>query len=94
MLKPLHDNVVLQSQTPQKTTKSGIILTGGEESSPNTAKVIAVGPGTKDKPVTLKEGDTVVYKSFASTDVEIGGEKYLIVSEENIIAVLEVEDNE
>jgi len=94
MLKPLHDNVVLKEKKPEKTTKSGIILTSDDTQKPNTAQVISVGPGTSDHKMSVNEGDIVVYKNYAPTDIEIDGEKYLVIKESDILAIMEDDMNE
>jgi len=89
MLKPLHDQVVLKQHTPEKKTKSGIILTENDTKTPSIATVIAVGPGDGEKKMAVQNGDTVVYKSFATTDIEYDGEDYLIISQDDILAIVE-----
>ncbi len=92
MLKPLHDNVVLQKKAPESKTKSGIILTSDDQDTPKTAKVVAVGPGKDDKSMSVKEGDVVVYRSFGTTEVELEGNEYLIIEESDILAKVEGDD--
>ncbi|MFW6298099.1 MAG: co-chaperone GroES [Bacillota bacterium] len=94
MLKPLHNNVVLEKKAPESKTKSGIILTSDDQEKPKTAKVVAVGPGKDDKPMSLSEGDIVVYRSYATTDVELDGNEYLIIEESDILAKVEGDDHE
>ncbi len=89
MLKPLHDHVVLKKDDPEKKTKSGIILTTHDQDNPTTASVVAVGPGTEDHVMSVKEGDTVVYKSYATTEVTINDTTYLIIKESDILAIME-----
>ncbi len=91
MLKPLHDNVVLEKSAPEEKTKSGIILSSKDQETPKTAKVIAVGPGKDDEPLSVKVGDQVVFKSFATTDIELDDKEYLIIKEEDILAIVEGE---
>ncbi len=91
MLKPLHDNVVMRREEPDKQTKSGIILTSKDQESPKTAKVVAVGPGKDDKSMNVKVGDTVVFKSYATTNLEFDDEEYLIIKESDILAIVEGE---
>ncbi len=91
MLKPLHDNVVLEREAPEETTKSGIILSSKDQEKPKTAKVVAVGPGKDDEPLSVDVGDTVVFKSYATTDVEFDEKEYLIIKEEDILAKVEGE---
>lgn len=92
MLKPVHDNVVLKKKAPENKTKSGIILTSDDQDTPKTATVVAVGPGKDDKPMSVREGDTVVYRSFATTEIEMDGTEYLIISDSDILAKVEGDD--
>ncbi len=93
MLKPLNDNVVLEKGEPEKKTQSGIILSSKDQESPKTAKVVAVGPGTKEHKMTVGVGDTVVFKSYATTDIELDGKEYLVVKESDILAIVEGEES-
>ena len=92
MLKPLHNNVVLEKREPANKTKSGIILASDDKDTPKTAKVVAVGPGKDDKPMSVSEGDVVVYRSYATTDIEMDGTKYLIIEDTDILAKVEGDD--
>ncbi len=92
MLKPLHDNVVLRKKEPEKKTKSGIILTSSDTESPKTAEVVSVGPGKKDHAMSVKKGDMVVFKSYATTDIEFNGEKYLLIKESDILATVKEDE--
>ncbi len=93
MLKPLHDHVVLEVIKQEKTTKSGIVLTTEDRDLPTISKVLAVGPGKlldgKLQPIAVKEGDKVVFKKYASTEVKMDGTEYLIIKESDILAVVE-----
>lgn len=93
MLKPLHDNVILKKEEVEKKTASGIILTDSSAKEPAVAKVVAVGEG-KEKdgkriPVCVCVNDRVVYKEYAGSKLEYEDEEYLIVSENDILAVIE-----
>lgn len=92
MLKPLFDNVVLEREKHENKTASGIFLSEAKE-EPQVGKVLAVGPGKVEagqliKP-TVKVGDRVVFKKYGSTEIELDKEEYLIISEEDILAVVE-----
>ena len=93
MLRPLYDNVVLKRKEVEKKTASGIILTDTSKNTPCIGEIVAVGNGklVEDKyvPLTVKVGDTVVYKEYATTMVKYENEEYLIVSESDILAVIE-----
>jgi len=93
MLKPLHDNVVLKKEKAEKKTASGIILSGEGKEQPSFATVIAVGEGArvdgKLVPMTVKAGDKVVYKKYSATEFKVEEEEYLVISEKDILAVLD-----
>ena len=92
-LVPLGDRVVLKQLEAEETTKSGIILTGTAQEKPQEAEVIAVGPGGmvdgKEVVMQVKEGQKVIYSKYAGTDVELEGEKYIIVKQNDILAIVE-----
>jgi len=90
--KPLGDRVILEPQTPEQTTKSGIVLPDTAQEKPQTGKVLAVGAGKvsdegKTLPMTLKEGDIVIYAKYGGTEFKIDGKEYLIIRENDILAV-------
>lgn len=91
-LVPLGDRVVLKQIEVEETTKSGIVLPGQSKEKPLQAEVIAVGPGgiVEGKEVTMlvSEGDKVVYSKYAGTEIELDGEEYLIVKQNDILAVI------
>ena len=92
-LKPLGDKVVLKQMVEEETTKSGIILAGAAKEKPQQAEVIAVGPGGnidgKEVVMQVKVGDKVIYSKYAGTDVELDGEEYIIVKQNDILAIVE-----
>jgi chaperonin GroES len=94
MLKPLHDYVVLEKVKEEVKTKSGIILTTGEaKEAPSTGLVIAVGPGKVEDgklvPIDLKAGEKVIYKKYSGTEVSVDKKDYLLISANDILAVVE-----
>lgn len=93
MLKPLHDNVVLQVKKTENKTLSGIILTGEQKEQPQFATVIAVGPGArvneKITPLAVKIGDQVVFKKYSTTEFKYNEEEYLLIAEKDILAIME-----
>lgn len=93
MLKPLQDYVVLAKCKEEVKTKSGIILTEKPKDEPSTGSVLAVGPGKvvdgKLVPIELKAGDKVIYKKFSGTEVTHEGETYLLISADDILAIVE-----
>ena len=84
-LVPLSDRVVLKQLEAEETTKSGIILTSSAQEKPQEAEVIAVGPGGMQ--VTV--GQKVIYSKYAGTEVKLDGEEYIIVRQNDILAVVE-----
>jgi chaperonin GroES len=92
-LKPLGDRVVLKQLEAEETTKSGIVLPGQAQEKPQEAEVIAVGPGgvVDGKEVTMQVsvGDKVIYSKYSGTNVKIDGEEYIIVKQNDILAVVE-----
>ena len=88
-LKPLADRVVVKLVEAEETTKGGIILTGSAKEKPQVAEVIAVGPGVKDNKMQVKVGDKVITSKFSGTEVKIEGNEYIIVKENDILAIVE-----
>lgn len=92
-LVPLGDKVVLKQLEAEKTTKSGIVLTESAQEKPQQAEVIAVGPGGlvdgKEVKMEVKVGDRVIYSKYAGTDVKLEDEEYVIVRQNDIVAIVE-----
>jgi chaperonin GroES len=92
-LKPLFDKVVLKQVEVQETTKAGIILPGSAQEKPEMAEVVAVGPGGiidgNEVKMTLKVGDKVITGKYSGTEVKIDGVEYTIVSQSDVLAVVE-----
>ncbi len=92
-LVPLSDRVVLKQLEAEETTKSGIILTSGSQEKPQEAEVIAVGPGGlvdgKQVDMLVKPGDKVIYSRYAGNEVKLDGEEYIIVRQDDILAIVE-----
>ena len=89
MLKPLNDRVILKMTEAEEKTKSGIILSSGSKEKPQIAEVIAVGPGNEDVKMVVKKGDKVVMNKYAGTEVKYKGEDYIIVKQDDILAIAE-----
>ena len=91
-LKPLADRVLLKATEAEETTKSGIILSTANKEKPIISEVIAVGPGGvvdgKEIVMTVKPGDQVLYGKYSGTEIEIDGEKYMIMKESDIYAII------
>ena len=92
-LVPLGDRVVLKQVEAEDTTKSGLILTTSAQEKPQEAEVIAVGPGGmvdgKEVTMQVKLGDKVIYSKYAGNEVKLEGEEYIIVRQNDILAVVE-----
>lgn len=94
-LKPLSDRVVLKMLEAEETTKGGIILAGSAKEKPQTAEVVAVGPGSYDKDskeckkIDVKVGDKVIASKYAGTEVKLGDKEFVIVRADDILAVVE-----
>ncbi len=92
-LTPLGDRVVLKQLVAEETTKSGIVLPGQSKEKPQQAEVIAVGPGGvvdgKEVQMEVKVGDQVIYSKYAGTEVKLDEEEYIIVKQNDILAVIE-----
>ena len=88
-LKPLFDKVVIKKTEAEETTKVGIILTGSAKEKPDMFEVIAVGPGTKETEMVLSVGDRVIVGKYSGTEVKLDGQEYTVVSQSDILAVVE-----
>jgi len=88
----LFDRVVLRQLVAEETTASGIILTGQAKEKPSQAEVVAVGPGGivdgKEITMQVKEKDKVIYSKYAGTEVELDGENYIVVKQNDILAII------
>ncbi len=92
-LVPLSDRVVLKQLEAEEKTKSGIILASGSQEKPQEAEVIAVGPGGmvdgKEVTMQVKEGQKVIYSKYAGTEVKLEDETYIVVKQNDILAIVE-----
>ena len=84
-LVPLGDRVVLKQVVAEETTKSGIVLPGQTKEKPQQAEVVAVGPNVED---LISVGDKVIYAKFAGTEVELDGANYLVMKQDDILAII------
>ena len=93
MIKPLMDRVVLRMIEAEEKKKSGIVLAGAAKEKPQVAEVVAVGPGGKidgkEVEMFVKVGEKVVFTKYAGTEVKYDGEDYIIISQNDILAVVE-----
>ncbi len=87
-IKPLADRVLIEPAAAETTTASGIIIPDTAKEKPQKGTVVAVGPGTKDEPITVKVGDTVLYGKYAGTELKFDGTDYLMMRESDILAII------
>ena len=87
-IKPLADRVLVESAAAEEKTASGIIIPDTAKEKPQRGRVVAVGTGKKDEPLTVKEGDEVLYGKYAGTEISYEGKEYLIMRESDIFAIL------
>lgn len=92
-LKPLGDRVVLKFCEAEESTKSGLLLTSAAQEKPQTAEILAVGPGGvvdgKEIKMEVEVGNKVILNKYAGTEVKIDGETYVIVRQSDILAIVE-----
>ena len=93
MIKPLGSRVLIKMKEGEEKTKSGIILEGNAQEKPQIAEVIEVGPGEKVdgkiEEVVVKKGDNVIVSKYSGTEVKYEGQEYIIVKQEDILAIVE-----
>ena len=87
-MKPLHDRVIVKADAAEEKTAGGIIIPDTAKEKPQRGTVMAAGPGKKDEPVTVQEGDIVLYGKYSGTEINIDGEDYLIMRESDILAII------
>tara|TARA_B100000508_G_scaffold88298_1_gene68736 strand:- start:380 stop:658 length:279 start_codon:yes stop_codon:yes gene_type:complete len=87
-IKPLADRVLVEPLPAETTTASGLILPDSAKEKQQKGTVIAVGKGTKDEPMTVKVGDTVLYGKYSGTELVIENTEYLIMRESDILAIV------
>mgnify|MGYP000451109723 CR=1 FL=1 len=90
--QPLGDRVILEQQSAEQVTKTGIVLPDTAQEKPQSGTVVAAGPGKvseegKTIPMTVKVGDVVIYARYGGTELKISGKEYLIVKESDILAI-------
>jgi chaperonin GroES len=93
-MRPLGDRVVIRPTPREEMTKSGIVLPDTATEKPQEGSIVAAGPGRLDdegqrEPMDVKVGDKVLYAKYAGTEFKIDGDEYLIVSQKDILAVVE-----
>jgi len=94
VLKPLGDRVIAKALEAEEKTAGGIVLPDSAKEKPQEAEIIAVGPGTqmdsgKISPMDVKVGQKVIYGKYSGTEIKIGAEEYIILRQEDILAIVE-----
>ena len=87
-IKPLADRVLLEPAAAETKTASGLIIPDNAKEKPQKGTIIAVGTGTKDEPLTVKVGDTVLYGKYGGTELKLEGKDYLMMRESDILAII------
>lgn len=87
-IKPLADRVLINPIPAEEVTVAGIIIPDSAKEKPLKGTVLAAGCGTKDEEMVVKEGDKVLYGKYAGTEVEVDGQKYLIMRQSDILAII------
>jgi len=87
-IKPLADRVVVKAAEAETKTAGGIIIPDSAKEKPQKGTVVAVGPGKKDEPTSVKVGDSILYGKYSGTEITIEGTEYLIMRESDIFAIV------
>jgi len=93
MLKPLHNRILVERVDAEEKTASGIIIPDTAKEKPQEGKVVAVGPGNKDKqgnliPMEVKKGDRILFAKFGGSEVKIDGKDYLMMKEDDVMGIV------
>ena len=87
-IRPLHDRVLVEPLSAEEKTAGGIIIPDTAQEKPQRGRVVAVGKGTKEHPISVKVGDNVLYGKYSGTDLKYEGKDYLIMKESDILAII------
>jgi chaperonin GroES len=87
-VKPLHDRVIVKPAEKAEKTAGGIIIPDTAQDNPQQGEVVAVGNGRKDEPMTVKVGDIVLFGKYGGTEIELDGDKLLLLKESDIFAII------
>ena len=87
-IKPLADRVLIEPAAAETKTSSGIIIPDTAKEKPQKGTIVAVGAGTKDNPITVSVGDSVLYGKYAGTELQHEGKDYLIMKENDVLAIV------
>ncbi len=88
MIRPLADRVVVEPKAAETQTASGLYIPDTAKEKPQQGTVVAVGPGKKDESMEVKTGDVVIYGKYAGTEVNLDGEEYIIMREDDILGII------
>ena len=87
-IKPLADRVLIEPAPAEEKTAGGIIIPDTAKEKPQEGTIVAIGPGKKDEPITVKVGDNVLYGKYAGTEITIKGKDYMIMRESDVVAII------
>ncbi|MBW6460927.1 MAG: co-chaperone GroES [Bacteroidales bacterium] len=87
-IKPLADRVIIEPAQAEEKTAGGLIIPDTAKEKPQRGTVVAIGPGKKDEPMTVKINDQVLYAKYAGTEISYEGKNYLIMRESDIVAIV------
>lgn len=87
-MKPLGTRVIIEPLVAEEKTQGGIIIPDSAKEKPQSGKVVAIGPGSKDEPMEVKVGDVVLYGKYSGTEISHENNNYLIMSQSDILAVV------
>ncbi len=87
-IKPLADRVVIEPSAAEEKTAGGLIIPDTAKEKPQKGTIVAVGPGKKDEPMTVKVEDVVLYGKYAGTEISVNGNDYLIMRESDLVAIV------
>ncbi|MEG1750027.1 MAG: co-chaperone GroES [Tannerellaceae bacterium] len=87
-IKPLADRVLIKPAAAEEKTLSGIIIPDSAKEKPLKGEVVAIGHGTKDEEMVVKNGDVVLFGKYAGTEIEVEGDKFLIMRQSDILAII------
>ena len=87
-IRPLADRVLIKPAAADENTLGGIIIPDSAKEKPLKGEIVAVGNGTKDEEMVVKVGDNVLYGKYAGTEIELDGEKYLIMRQADVLAII------
>lgn len=88
MIKPLADRVLVEPKEAEIQTAAGLYIPDTAKEKPQQGTVLATGPGKKDEPMEVKQGDVVLYGKYAGTEVSVDGKSYLIMKQSDILAIM------